>query len=317
MIVERHTSPSLSVVNRSELPECALLATSATRRELTDQEGTFVQLSLDGAQMLLQLNDPEHFNTFSTGLGEDMRRAVLHICAQPSVGSVVLQGAGPHFSVGGNPYAMRGSLVMSPAGFALSLRELYDGFLQLRTLPHPVLGAVHGALVGGGVAGCLHVDYLAADHASTFEHGNLVRGVCVLGMLSQTFAIALGPHAQHVYLQNARLDTKAARAAGLVHQLCVGVTATQTHARQMAGLTVHCKDLSKAVACHRAAINLAVLAREAVGHAECQVVNDGFAKSLIQSHSSVAKGSLRLQAVVDSGSPYHRRASNSGISLAL
>ena len=110
---------------------------------------------------------------------------------------------------------MRGSLVMSPAGFALRLRELYDGFVQLRTLPHPVVGAVHGALVGGGVAGCLHVDYLAADHASTFEHGNLVRGVCVLGMLSQTFAISLGPHAQHIYLQNARLRSEAARAAAL------------------------------------------------------------------------------------------------------
>ena len=135
---------------------------------------------------------------------------VQHLSAVPDVASVVLQGAGTHFSVGGNPYALRSSPVMNPAAVSLSLRKLYDGFLKLRTLPHPVVGAVHGALVGGGVAGCLHVDYLAADHASTFEHGNLVRGVCVLGMLSQTFAIALGPRAQHVYLKNARLGAAAA-----------------------------------------------------------------------------------------------------------
>jgi enoyl-CoA hydratase/carnithine racemase len=102
---------------------------------------------MNAATAVLQLNDPEHFNTFSTGLGEDMRRAMQQICALPSVASVVLQGMGPHFSVGGNPYALRGSLVMRAAGFALSLRELYDGFLQLRTLPRPVLGAVHGTLV--------------------------------------------------------------------------------------------------------------------------------------------------------------------------
>ena len=279
--------------------------------------GALVQLCTGAATAILELDDPEHFNTFSNALGEDMRRAMQHVSAVPDVGSVVLQGAGPHFSVGGNPYAIRSSHVMSPAAFALSLRELYDGFLKLRTLPHPVVGAVHGTLVGGGVAGCLHVDYLATDQASTFEHGNLVRGVCVLGMLSQTFAAALGPRAQHVYLQNARLDAMAARAAGLVHQLCAGVIATQTHARQMAGLERNCKDLSKAVTCHRAAINLAVLAREALGHAECQVANGGFAKRSIQSHSSVAEGSLRMQAVVDSGSPYHRRASNSGHSLAV
>ena len=137
-----------------------------------------VQLRMDAATAILQLNDPEHFNTFSTGLGDDMRRAMQHICALSSVASVVLHGAGPHFAVGGNPYAVRGSVVESLAGFALSLRELYAGFVQLRTLPHPVMGAVHGALVGGGVAGSLHVDYIAADRASTFEHGNLVRGVC-------------------------------------------------------------------------------------------------------------------------------------------
>ena len=315
---KQHTSPTSGLVR----PECAsrgVLATAqtTTRRERTDQEGTFVQLSLYGTQIVIQLDDPKQFNTFSNALGEDMRRAVQHVSTVPDVASVVLQGAGPHFSVGGNPYAMRGSHATSPAAVLLRLRELYNGFLKLRTLPHPVVGAVHGALVGGGVAGCLHVDYLAADHASTFEHGNLVRGVCVLGMLSKTFAIALGAHAQHVYLQNARLDTTAARAAGLVHQLCAGVTATQTHSRQVAGLAAHCRDLSKAVTCHRAAIDLAVLAREAVGHAECQVANGGFAKSSIQTHSSVAEGSLRLQAVVDSGSPYHRRAPNSGLSLAL
>ena len=212
VIFKQHTSPFSSAINLCEFPECAsdaavlAMAVSETRRERMDQEGMFVQLIVESAQVVLQLNDPQHFNSFSTGLGEDFRRAVQHICAQPSVASVVLQGAGPHFSVGGNPYAMRGSLVMSLTGFALSLRECFNGFLQLRTLPHPVVGAVHGTLVGGGVAGCLHVDYLVADHASTFEHGNLVRGVCPLGMLSQTFPAALALHAQHVYLRNARVD---------------------------------------------------------------------------------------------------------------
>ena len=145
----------------------------------------------------------DHFNTFSTGLGADMRYAVERVRTLSGVASVVLQGAGPHFSVGGNPYAVRGSVTMTSAGFVLSLRELYDGFVQLRTLPFPIVCAVHGTLVGGGVAGCLHSDYAAADNASMMEHGNLVRGVCVLGLLSQTFASALGPHAQHVYLQNA------------------------------------------------------------------------------------------------------------------
>jgi enoyl-CoA hydratase/carnithine racemase len=153
----------------------------------------------------------------------------------------------------------------------------------------------------------LHVDYLAADHASTFEHGNLVRGVCVLGMLSQTFAIALGPHAQPVYLQNARLDAVTAHAAGLVHHLCVGVTATQRKARYASTVATSApdsKDLAKAVRCYRASIDLGTLAHEAVGHTECQATNAGFAKSQLKSHTStsVSEGSLNLWTVVDHGS---------------
>ena len=205
-----------------------------------------------------------------------------------------------------NPYAM--PPVMSPAGFALSLRELYDGFLQLRTLPHPVVGAVHGVLVGGGVAGCLHVDYLATDHASTFEHGNLVRGVCVLGMLSQTFAIALGSQAQHIYLQNARMGAPAACAAGLVQQLCVGVHASQTHVREVATCVLDSMHLAKTICCARAAINAAPLAREAVGHIECQVTNGGFAKSKLQTHAFVIEDSPNLRVVSELGSAPRRLA---------
>merc|ERR1712023_487928 len=109
---------------------------------------------MDASTAILQLNDPKHFNTFSNELGEDMLHAIgVHVSALPSVVSVVLQGAGPHFSVGGNPYQMGGNRLML-AGLALSLRELYDGFLRLRALPRPVVGALHGTLVGGGVAGC-------------------------------------------------------------------------------------------------------------------------------------------------------------------
>jgi len=231
-----------------------------------------VQLLADGSTATLQLHDPKHFNTFSSGLGADMRHAVQHVCSLPGLASVVLQGVGPHFSAGGNPYALSEAF-MTPAGFAISLRELYSGFLQLRTVPHPVVGAVHGTLVGGGVAACLHADCLVADTGSIFEHGNLVRGLCVLGMLSQTFTTALGPYAQHAYLQNARLDAATALAAGLVHRLRTGINATKAHAWDVARLAARSNDLIGSVVRRRIGINLAVLASEAVGHVECQISN--------------------------------------------
>ena len=119
------------------------------------------------------------------------------------------------------------------------------------------------------------------------DEPNLVRGVCVLGMWPQTFPIALGPHAQYVYLQNAQLDAATACYARLVHQLVVGVEATKQHAREMARLTAARVDLVKVMYCERAAIDLKVLVREAIGHAECQLTNGGFAKSQLQTHTSM------------------------------
>ena len=90
-----------------------------------------------------------------------------------------------------------------------------------------------------------------------------------------------------------------------MHWLGVGVKATQSHARTVATRVSCVKDLVEAMCCNRAVIDHAALAREAVGHAECQLTNDGFAKSQLKSHKSVLEGSLTLRAVVDGGSVQH------------
>ena len=103
-------------------------------------KGTLVQLALNGATAVLQLNDSRCFNTFSAGLSVDVRRAADHVIALPRVASVVLHGAGPHFSAGGNPYTKRDSLTKSFEGLTQGLRECYKGVRQLRVLllPSPV-----------------------------------------------------------------------------------------------------------------------------------------------------------------------------------
>ena len=133
--------------------------------------------SEDDRLAVIQLNDPDHFNSFSPALAEDMRSAVMHLQSLPNSVAVSLQGSGPHFSVGGNPYAIREAAAAagtsaSFASFAAFIRGLYKGFLQLRTLNAPITCAVHGSVIGGGLAACLHADHITAEHLSTFEHGN-------------------------------------------------------------------------------------------------------------------------------------------------
>ena len=74
---------------------CVLsMGVSEQRQDRLDMADALVQLRMDAATAILQLNDPERFNTFSICLGEDARRAVEHVYALSSVASLCLMAAG-------------------------------------------------------------------------------------------------------------------------------------------------------------------------------------------------------------------------------
>ena len=72
--------------------------------------------------------------------------------------------------------------------------DLFDGFCRLRTLPMPVLCAVHGTVLAGGLAVCLLTDYVACEpRMATLQVGERSRGIYPAGLLRRTLADAVGP----------------------------------------------------------------------------------------------------------------------------
>ena len=135
-----------------------------------------------------------------------------------AVRAVVLRGAGAHFSPGGNPHAFERG--MPYAAVVHALRHIYMGFVALRALAVPLVCAAHGTVIGGGIAACLCCDYVVAEGSTTFEHGNLVRGVCPLGGLSRTLPHVAGvARALAMYLGNGTLSAAEARGSGIVHEV--------------------------------------------------------------------------------------------------
>jgi enoyl-CoA hydratase/carnithine racemase len=153
-------------------------------------------------------------------MGEDLLLAAEQLAVSGAgVRAVVLRGAGKHFSPGGNPRAWhtRGAPL---AAAAAALRRTFAGFAALRGLAVPLVCAVHGTVIGGGNAACLSCDYVVAEGSATFEHGNLVRGVCPLGGYSCTLTHAAGvARALAMYLGNDTLSAAEARMAGIVHEV--------------------------------------------------------------------------------------------------
>ena len=93
-------------------------------RERGKDLGTLVRLCFDSEMdvALLELHDPERFNTMGWALGDDMRRAIDHLRKQHLTRALTLQGAGSVFCAGGNPYGAS----RAPTLLAGSARHLLD-----------------------------------------------------------------------------------------------------------------------------------------------------------------------------------------------
>ena len=161
-------------------PACeeeALLMQQESR--LPRSTGSLIRLCISEAVSLLELNDPSHFNALSMEMASDMQAAVMWLASQEegAFKSLVVQGAGDHFCPGGNMHRMKRADARSAPSLAAVARgsiDLFDGFCQLRALPVPVTCAVHGAVLGGGLAVCLLTDHVTCDNAATFQVACLV-----------------------------------------------------------------------------------------------------------------------------------------------
>jgi len=116
----------------------------------------------------LWLDRPEARNAMGVDLWSDLPRAMAALTDDNSVRVVVIAAKGPHFSVGldlkalGNLLTGGGDGASSgdarPASMAararssrLEVKRLQDSVTAVAQCPKPVIAAVHGYCIGGGV----------------------------------------------------------------------------------------------------------------------------------------------------------------------
>ena len=116
--------------------------------------------------VVIELNDPLHFNSLDHVLPNDLGKAIDHACACVSAHGLVLQAAGPHFCVGGNPYGKHPEA--STLTLASSLHLTAQNCCKLRETSNPVVCATHGHLAGGGIAFALNANLMCVHTNSWY-----------------------------------------------------------------------------------------------------------------------------------------------------
>jgi 2-(1,2-epoxy-1,2-dihydrophenyl)acetyl-CoA isomerase len=117
----------------------------------------------------LVLNRPERMNALNGDLAVALNKALDRVASDKDVQVVVLTGAGRCFCAGGDLAAIgKGRQENNVAELEPILRSGMQMVLKIRTMPQPVIAAVHGPAAGAGMNIALAADIRIASEDATF-----------------------------------------------------------------------------------------------------------------------------------------------------
>ena len=175
---------------------------------------------------VVTLNRPERMNSMAFDVMVPLRDALREIGDDNDVRVVVLTGAGRGFCSGADQSGERGKMPntagLTPVTVALRAMELLDDIvLTLRRLHQPVIAAVNGAAIGGGLCLSLACDIRVASSEAYFRAAGINNGLTASELgLSYLLPRAIGSsRAFELMLTGRDLAAEEASHIGLVSQV--------------------------------------------------------------------------------------------------
>ena len=174
---------------------------------------------------VVTMNRPERMNAMAFDVMVPIRERLAELGHDNSVRAIVLTGAGGAFSSGadqksaGRPPHADG--LPRPAYALRSLEVLEDVVATLRRLHQPVIAAVDGAAVGGGLCLTLACDVRIASPTAYFRAAGINNGLTASELgLSYLLPRAVGSsHAADLMLTGRDVDADEAMQIGLVSRV--------------------------------------------------------------------------------------------------
>ena len=220
---------------------CMIAAMSSPKAAM---ELESLAVTLDGPIATVRLNRPDKANAMHLPMWHELRRAFQWIDETPSARVALLEGEGRHFTAGIDLQMMAGLLPQVHDDCDGRTREklrrlildLQDTLSALERCRKPVLAAIHGACVGGGIdlICCADVRYAAADARFTVKEIDLgmVADVGTLQRLPKI--VGAQGWVRELAYTGRTVDAAEAQAMGLVARVYPTREALQAGVREIA-----------------------------------------------------------------------------------
>ena len=160
---------------------------------------------------LLTLNRPDKRNALSIALRNEIDQCLAEMEEDDSVSVVVIAGASPSFCAGFD----KNEFFSQEPSHLKALLESTDRFhLRLMNFPKPMVAAINGPAMGGGLDLAVLCDVRIASENAAFSHPEIKFGAPTLfGPLAEIIG---GGLARDLCLSGRRIDAQEAHRIGLV-----------------------------------------------------------------------------------------------------
>ena len=175
------------------------------------------------------LNRPEKMNAWTPTMGAEMKTAMLDADRDPSVGAIILTGAGRAYcagaDMGGLSNIASGTAAPRAAAqpdewLAAQRPDYRNTYAWPLALNKPVIGAINGACVGLGFTTCLYQDIRIASDNARMGFIFVQRGLAIehgsSWMLPRIIGVA---RAVELAITGRLVDAEEALRFGLVHRV--------------------------------------------------------------------------------------------------
>jgi enoyl-CoA hydratase len=205
-------------------------------------------IEVDGSVATLWLDRPEKRNAMGPAFWDDLPVAMTAIGGDPSVRAVVIAARGPHFSVGLDLVAMAGigagpetadgsrpSIAARARHARAEIARLQASVTAVADCPVPVIAAVHGWCIGGGVDLIAACDIrLASADAQFSVRETKIAIVADVGSLQRLPAIIGKGHVAELAFTGKDISSARAEAIGLVNHVSADAATVLADALAMA-----------------------------------------------------------------------------------
>lgn len=175
-----------------------------------------IKLEVSGRVATVSLNRPDVRNAFHPTMIRELTEVFIDLAARKDLSVVVLRGEGKSFCSGADLGYMK-----SMAGFSYleneqDSQQLFGMFWALRSCPHPIVGRLHGHVMGGALGLASLCDIAAAVDGTQFCFSEVRLGIAPAVISPFVLEKMSASHARRFMLTAEVFGVEDALASGLI-----------------------------------------------------------------------------------------------------